>query len=31
LELREVPDMGPPFDTLRQVFDTLEGLKPHDE
>jgi sugar phosphate isomerase/epimerase len=31
LELREVPDMGPPFDTLRQVFDTLEGLKPNDE
>jgi len=31
LELREVPDMGSPFDVLRQVFDTLEGLKPHDE
>jgi sugar phosphate isomerase/epimerase len=31
LELREVPDMGPPFDALRRVFDTLEGLKPHDE
>jgi len=31
LELREVPDMGSPFDALRQVFDTLEGLKPHDE
>ncbi len=31
LELREVPDMGPPFDTLRRVFDTLEGLKPNDE
>lgn len=31
LELREVPDMGPPFDALRQVFDTLEDLKPHDE
>ncbi len=31
LELREVPDMGPPFDALRQVFDTLEDLKQHDE
>jgi sugar phosphate isomerase/epimerase len=31
LELREVPDMGPPFDTLCRVFDTLEGLKPNDE
>jgi sugar phosphate isomerase/epimerase len=31
LELREVPDMGPPFDALRRVFDTLEGLKPNDE
>lgn len=31
LELRAVPDMGPPFGALRQVFDTLEGLKPHDE
>ena len=31
LELREVPDMGPPFDALRGVFDTLEGLKPNDE
>jgi len=27
LELREVPDMGPPFDTLRKVFDALESLK----
>lgn len=26
LELREVPDMGPPFDTLRKLFDTLENL-----
>src|SRR5579863_515440 len=31
LELREVPDMGPPFDALSRVFDTLEGLKPNDE
>ena len=31
LELREVPDMGPPFEALRRVFDTLEGLKPNDE
>ena len=31
LELREVPDMGSPFDALRRVFDTLEGLKPNDE
>ncbi len=31
LELREVPDMGPPFDTLRKVFDTLENLKSNDE
>jgi hypothetical protein len=27
LELREVPDMGQPFDALRKVFDTLEGLQ----
>ena len=31
LELREVPDMGPPFDTLRKLFDTLENLTTHDE
>ncbi|MEO8052705.1 MAG: sugar phosphate isomerase/epimerase family protein [Acidobacteriota bacterium] len=31
LELREVTDMGPPFDTLRTVFDTLENLNPNDE
>jgi sugar phosphate isomerase/epimerase len=31
LELREVPDMGPPFDTLRKVFDTLENLTTNDE
>jgi sugar phosphate isomerase/epimerase len=31
LELREVPDMSPPFDALRRVFDMLEGLKPNDE
>ena len=31
LELHEVPDMGQPFDTLRKVFDTLEGLKTTDE
>lgn len=31
LELREVPDMGLPFDALRRVFDALEGLKPDDE
>jgi sugar phosphate isomerase/epimerase len=31
LELREVPDMGPPFDALRQVFDTLETLNLNDE
>lgn len=31
LELREVPDMGPPFDVLRQVFDSLEDLKINDE
>jgi sugar phosphate isomerase/epimerase len=31
LELREVPDMGPPFDTLRNLFDTLENLTPNDE
>ena len=31
LELHEVPDMGPPFDTLRKLFDTLENLTTHDE
>jgi sugar phosphate isomerase/epimerase len=31
LELREVPDTGPPFDTLRKVFDTLENLNTNDE
>ncbi len=31
LELREVPDMGPPFDALRRVFDTLENLNTNDE
>jgi len=31
LEVREVPDMGPPFDTLRKVFDTLENLTTNDE
>ena len=31
LELREVPDMGPPFDTLRKLFDTLEDLTTNDE
>ena len=31
LELREVPDMGPPFAALRQVFDTLENLNINDE
>jgi sugar phosphate isomerase/epimerase len=31
LELREVPDMGMPFDALNKVFDTLENLKPPDE
>jgi sugar phosphate isomerase/epimerase len=31
LELREVPDMGPPFDTLRNLFDTLENLTTNDE
>jgi sugar phosphate isomerase/epimerase len=31
LELREVPDMGLPFDTLSKVFDTLESLKAPDE
>jgi len=31
LELREVPDMGPPFDTLRKLFDTLENLTANDE
>jgi sugar phosphate isomerase/epimerase len=27
LELREVPDMGQPFDALCKVFDRLEGLQ----
>ena len=31
LELHEVPDMGPPFDTLRKLFDTLENLNTNDE
>jgi len=31
LELHEVPDMEAPFDTLRKVFDTLEGLNTNDE
>ena len=31
LELREVPDMGSPFDTLRKLFDTLESLTTNDE
>ena len=31
LELREVPEMGMPFDTLNKIFDTLENLKPPDE
>jgi sugar phosphate isomerase/epimerase len=31
LELREVPDMGSPFDTLRKLFDTLENLTTNDE
>jgi sugar phosphate isomerase/epimerase len=31
LELREVPDMGPPFDTVRKLFDTLENLTTNDE
>jgi sugar phosphate isomerase/epimerase len=31
LELREVPDMGPPFDILRKLFDTLENLTTNDE
>ena len=31
LELREVPDMGPPFDTLRKLFDRLENLTTNDE
>jgi len=31
LELHEVPDMGPPFDTLRKLFDTLENLTTNDE
>jgi len=31
LELREVPDMGPPFDTLRKLFETLENLTTNDE
>jgi len=31
LELHEVPDMGPPFDTLRKLFDQLENLTTNDE
>ena len=31
LELHEVADMGPPFDTLRKLFDTLENLTANDE
>jgi len=31
LELHEVPDMGPPFDSLRTLFDTLENLTTNDE
>ena len=31
LELREVPDMGSPFDTLRKLFDTMENLTNNDE
>jgi len=31
LELREVPDMGSPFDILRKLFDTLENLTTNDE
>ena len=31
LELHEVPDMGSPFDTVRNVFDTLENLEVADE
>jgi len=31
LELHEVPSMGPPFDSLRKVFDTLENLEITDE
>jgi len=31
MELREVPDMGPPFDTLRKLFETLENLTTNDE
>lgn len=31
LELREVPDMGPPFDILRKLFDTLENQTTNDE
>jgi sugar phosphate isomerase/epimerase len=31
LELREVPDMGLPFDALNRAFDTLENLKEPDE
>ena len=31
LELREVPDMGLPFDALSGVFDSLENLKAPDE
>ena len=31
LELREVPDMGSPFNTLRKTFDALENLTTNDE
>jgi len=31
LELREVPDMGLPFDAVNRVFDTLESMKAPDE
>ncbi len=31
LEVREVPDMGPPFDALRKLFETLENLTTNDE
>ena len=31
LELREVPDMGPPFDCCARLFDTLEKLTTNDE
>jgi sugar phosphate isomerase/epimerase len=31
LELHEAPDLEAPFDTLRKVFDTLEGLHSNDD